>query len=158
MALGTEASCPNHSSPSTATTADTRHRALITLAGEIDLQSAPLVSAALAQCRSDGIRVIDVDLTPVTFCDCSGLNSFLDAALRTTETGGTLRLHHPPPTLGRLLDLTDSGPVLLGLPPGQPPQPPVAAPAAPQRGDYIGRRVPTSSTTAESRHSTERQH
>ncbi|MHA5054664.1 STAS domain-containing protein [Streptomyces sp. SD15] len=95
---------------------DRRKRALITLAGEIDLESAPLVRTALARCLSDGIRTIDIDLTPVTFCDCSGLNAFLHAAQKTTEAGGTLRLHHPPPTLGLILDLTGSGVLLLGVP------------------------------------------
>lgn len=97
---------------------DRRNRALITLAGEIDRESAPLVRTSLARCLHDGIRTVDVDLTPVTFCDCSGLNVFLDAAQRTAEAGGTLRLHHPPPTLGRILDLTGCGFLLLGLPLG----------------------------------------
>ncbi|MGW0843200.1 STAS domain-containing protein [Streptomyces sp. NPDC002787] len=105
---------------------DRRHRALVTLAGEIDLESAPLVRAALARCLGDGIRIIDVDLTPVTFCDCSGLNAFLDAAQKTTEAGGTLGLHHPPPALGRILNLTGCGFLLLGLPFG-PLSPPLAA-------------------------------
>ncbi|MGW4907298.1 STAS domain-containing protein [Streptomyces sp. NPDC004270] len=111
---------------------DRRKRALITLAGEIDLESAPLVRRALAQCLSDGIRTIDIDLTPVTFCDCSGLNAFLHAAQQSTEAGGTLRLHHPPPTLGLILDLTGSGFLLLGVPSGHRPPPPrgVPAPAA----------------------------
>ncbi|WP_369171243.1 STAS domain-containing protein [Streptomyces sp. R28] len=117
---------------------DRRDRALVTLAGEIDLESAPLVCAALARCLSDGIRFVDVDLTPVTFCDCSGLNVFLYAVQRTREAGGILRLHNPPPTMGRILDLTGSGFLLLGLPlghlppsPGDVPAP--AAPALPQR-------------------------
>src|SRR5690242_19583387 len=88
---------------------DRQNRALITLAGEIDLESAPLVRAALARCLSDGIRVIDVDLTPVTFCDCSGLNSFLYAAQKTTAAGGILLLHNPTRTLNRIVDLTGSG-------------------------------------------------
>ncbi|MGW2618687.1 STAS domain-containing protein [Streptomyces sp. NPDC001500] len=117
---------------------DRRKRALITLTGEIDLESAPLVSAALARCLSDGIRVVDVDLTPVTFCDCSGLNAFLHAAQRTKEAGGILRLHDPPRSLGSILDLTGCGVLLLGHPPGRPPPPlgdipdPVA-PALPDR-------------------------
>lgn len=97
---------------------DRRKRALITLVGEIDLGSAPLVRTTLAQCLHDGIRTIDIDLTPVTFCDCSGLNTFLLAAQRTTEAGGTLRLHHPPPTLALLLDLTGAEFLLLGVPLG----------------------------------------
>lgn len=116
---------------------DRRNRALITLAGEIDLESAPLVRTALARCLRDGIRTVDVDLTPVTFCDCAGLNAFLYAAQRTVESGGTLRLHHPPLTLARILDLTGCGFLLLGPPPGHPapppghPAPPLGHPAPP---------------------------
>lgn len=117
---------------------DRRKRALITLAGEIDLETAPLVCAALARCLSDGIRVLDVDLTPVTFCDCSGLNAFLYAAQRTREAGGTLRLHNAPPSLAHILDLTGCGFLLLGLPLGHlPPSlgdvPDPVAPAPPDR-------------------------
>ncbi|WP_327342889.1 STAS domain-containing protein [Streptomyces europaeiscabiei] len=102
---------------------DRRARALITLAGEIDLASAPLVRASLARCLRDGVRTIDVDLTPVTFCDCSGLNALLHAARQTTLAGGMLRLHHPPTGLARILDLADCGSVLLGLPLGRLPSP-----------------------------------
>ncbi|MFD7136739.1 STAS domain-containing protein [Streptomyces sp. NPDC059894] len=84
-------------------------RALITLAGEIDLATAPLVRAAVAACLRDGIRSVDVDLTGVTFCDASGLNAFLLASRLATEAGTTLRLHHPPPAMTRILDITGSG-------------------------------------------------
>jgi len=107
---------------------DRRNRALITLVGEIDLESAPLVRTSLARCLSDGIRTIDVDLTPVTFCDCSGLNAFLDAAQETAQAGGTLRLHHPPPTLDRILDLSGCGFLLLGTPFGHGPSPTALVP------------------------------
>ncbi|MET9897200.1 STAS domain-containing protein [Streptomyces sp. NPDC006446] len=114
---------------------DRRGRAVITLAGEIDLESAPLVRTALERCLDDGVRTIDVDLARVTFCDCSGLNAFLRAAQQTTEAGGTLRLHHPPSTLALILDLTGSGFLLLGLPcePQPPPlgEAPAATPPAP---------------------------
>lgn len=107
---------------------DRRKRALITLAGEIDLESVPLVRASLEQCLRDGIRTIDVDLTPVSFCDCSGLNAFLHAAQQTTVAGGTLRLHHPPPMLVLVVGLTGCGFLLLG-PPYDPPPPSGDAPA-----------------------------
>ncbi|MFD9324736.1 STAS domain-containing protein [Streptomyces sp. NPDC060065] len=117
---------------------DLRNRSLITLAGEIDLESAPLVRAVLARCLSDGIRIVDVDLTVVTFCDCSGLNAFLYASQRTTEAGGILQLHNPPSTLGRILDLTGCGFLLLGpplghLPPSLEDAPAPAVPAPPHR-------------------------
>lgn len=84
-------------------------RALITLAGEIDLATAPQVRKALAECLSDGIRSIDVDLTAVTFCDASGLNAFLLASRFATEAGRTLRLHHPPQSMTRVIEITGAG-------------------------------------------------
>jgi anti-anti-sigma factor len=95
---------------------DRRKRALITLVGEIDLESAPLVRACLELCLQDGIRAIDVDLTPVGFCDCSGLNVFLHAAQRTTAAGGTLRLLHPPPVFARVVGIAGCGFLFPGLP------------------------------------------
>ncbi|NEA66478.1 STAS domain-containing protein [Streptomyces sp. SID12488] len=96
---------------------DRRTRALLTLTGEIDLVSAPLLRVSLEQCLRDGLRDIDIDLTQVTFCDCSGLNEFLLAAQRTTAVGGALRLHHPPPTLVRILDITGTSVTLAAVPP-----------------------------------------
>ncbi|MTE20130.1 STAS domain-containing protein [Streptomyces sp. TRM43335] len=84
-------------------------RALITFAGEIDLVTAPLVRAALAECLRDGIRVVDVDLTAVSFCDGSGLNAFLAASRLAADAGTTLQLHYPPPTMARITEITDSG-------------------------------------------------
>ncbi|WP_328403544.1 STAS domain-containing protein [Streptomyces sp. NBC_00390] len=117
---------------------DRESRALITLAGEIDLDTAPLVRESLEGCLRDGIRTIDIDLITVTFCDCSGLNAFLHASQQTTAAGGSLQLHHPPALVARLVELTGSGFLLLGLPFGRLPAPlqggPVpAAPAAPRR-------------------------
>ncbi|MFE2533089.1 STAS domain-containing protein [Streptomyces sp. NPDC059371] len=123
---------------------DRGKRVLITLAGEIDLESAPLVRTALARCLSDGIRTIDIDLTPVTFCDCTGLNVFLHAAQQTTEAGGTMRLHHPPPTLDLILDLTGSGFLLFDDPLGHP-SPPLGDVPAPTAQTPRRRAVPLAS-------------
>jgi len=95
---------------------DTDNRALVTLTGEIDLNSAPLVHASLEQCLRDGIHSIDVDVTAVSFCDCSGINAFLYALLRTTAAGGSLQLHHPSAALERLVTLTGSGSLFVRLP------------------------------------------
>ncbi|WP_327714880.1 STAS domain-containing protein [Streptomyces sp. NBC_00490] len=80
-------------------------RALITLAGEIDLATAPLLCAALTTCVNDGIRTVDVDLTAVTFCDVSGLNAFLALSQLATDAGTTLQLHYPPMTLARIIEI-----------------------------------------------------
>ncbi|MEU4499262.1 STAS domain-containing protein [Streptomyces sp. NPDC023998] len=107
---------------------DRRKRALITLAGEIDLDTVPLVRESLDKCLRDGIRTIDIDLTAVTFCDCSGLNAFLHASHQTMAAGGALQLHNPPPLVARLVDLTDTG--FLFLAPSAPALPRQPAPIA----------------------------
>ncbi|WP_329254463.1 STAS domain-containing protein [Streptomyces sp. NBC_01478] len=95
---------------------DTGGRALITLTGEIDLDSAPLVHASLERCLHDGIRAIDVDVTAVTFCGHNSLNAFLCSLLHTAAAGGSLQLHHPSPALERLVELTGSGSLFVTLP------------------------------------------
>lgn len=81
----------------------------ITLAGEIDLATAPVVHAVLAACARDGVRKVDVDLTAVTFCDASGLNVFLEAFQLATRAGTVLQLHYPPPVMARAIEITGSG-------------------------------------------------
>jgi len=110
---------------------DLSTRALITLTGEIDLESVLLVRVSLERCLREGIRAVDVDLASVTFCDCSGLNTFLRAAQQSEALGGTLRLHHPSNMLLRILAITGCGSLLLGSPSGQPPPPPEEIPATP---------------------------
>ncbi|MEV4927149.1 STAS domain-containing protein [Streptomyces roseoverticillatus] len=97
---------------------DKQSRSLITLSGEIDLDTAPLVSATLRECLYGGVRSIDVDLTAVTFCDMSGLNAFLHASAAATTAGGGLLLHHPPSELRRILTLTGCT-FLLSVPPAR---------------------------------------
>jgi anti-anti-sigma factor len=113
---------------------DRKNRALITLNGEIDLTSTPLLHESLQQCLRDGIHHIDADLTTVTFCDCSGLNTFLAAARQTAVAGGVLRLHHPQPMLVRLFSMTATGFLLLGPP---------ASPVPPLVAHHLVRSAPT---------------
>jgi anti-sigma B factor antagonist len=82
--------------------------ASIALTGEIDRATAPLIPAALTTCLRDGISTADVDLT-VTFCDVGGLNAFLTASGPAADAGGTLRLHHPPPSPARIIEIAGSG-------------------------------------------------
>ncbi|MET9422587.1 STAS domain-containing protein [Streptomyces sp. NPDC006540] len=84
-------------------------RALISLVGEIDLATAPIVRTALARCLHDGARTIDVDLLAVTFCDVSGLNAFLAVSALAQESGTVLRLHRPPQSLVRVIEVTGCG-------------------------------------------------
>jgi anti-sigma B factor antagonist len=95
---------------------DRGSRTTITLAGEIDLDTAPLVRAMVEDCLRAGIRTIDIDLTVLTFCDVTGLNTFLAAAESTAGAGGALVLHNPRPTVARLFDVTGTAFLLHRLP------------------------------------------
>lgn len=95
---------------------DRGNHTTITLEGEMDLDTAPQVRMMVEDCLHEGIRTIDIDLSALSFCDVSGLNAFLAAAARTATANGALYLHHPRPTLIRLLALTGSGFLLGGVP------------------------------------------
>ncbi|MFE9561980.1 STAS domain-containing protein [Streptomyces sp. NPDC006487] len=112
---------------------DKNGRVLIAPAGELDISTVHSLRAALARHPQEGVRAIDIDLSAVTFCDCSALGVLLAAWWRITAAGGTLRLHHPPPALVRIIDITRSGFLLGDRPaPADPAFPAVPAlPAAP---------------------------
>jgi anti-anti-sigma regulatory factor len=94
---------------------DTATSALVTLIGDIGPDSVPPLRATLEGRLHDGIRTIDIDLVPVTDCGISGLDALLGASQHAAAAGVSLRLHSPPPFLGRLLELTGTGFLLTGL-------------------------------------------
>ncbi|WP_236653630.1 STAS domain-containing protein [Streptacidiphilus melanogenes] len=94
---------------------DRHGRAEITLAGEIDMASAPIVRHALSRCLADGVHAIEVDLAQVGFCDCSGLSALLQAYQRATAAGVSLRLRDPRPVVARLTALACTDTPLLHL-------------------------------------------
>src|SRR4051812_36881947 len=66
--------------------------ALLTLIGELDLSSAPLlreIVMALAAAPSGAPRVV-VDLTELQFLDSTGLGMMVEALARLREAGGDL--------------------------------------------------------------------
>lgn len=71
---------------------------MITLVGEIDLDAAPALRVMVENWLREGIRIIDIDLAALVFCDVSGPHAFLAVAERTASAGGWLRLHRPRPT------------------------------------------------------------
>ncbi|MER7982764.1 STAS domain-containing protein [Streptomyces sp. NPDC095817] len=82
-------------------------RATVVLEGEIDWHTVPGVRDALA--ASGSHSGLDVDLSAVNFCDASGLNVFLEAAKRSADAAGDLRLHRPCRAVRRLVDVTGTG-------------------------------------------------
>jgi anti-sigma B factor antagonist len=88
---------------------------LVTLVGEIDLDTVPMLREALESRLHDGVRTVDVCLAAVSFCDVSGVTALVAASQHTLAAGVSLLLHEPGRALVRLLDLTGTGFLLSGL-------------------------------------------
>ncbi|MEA3076140.1 MAG: anti-sigma factor antagonist [Actinomycetota bacterium] len=77
----------------------------ISVHGEVDIATAPLLRSALAGAVAMGAR-LTVDLAGVTFMDAAGVGVLAGAATLARRVGGDLVLRDPSrPTL-RVLDLT----------------------------------------------------
>ncbi|WP_063781162.1 STAS domain-containing protein [Streptomyces maremycinicus] len=87
-------------------------RATVYLVGEIDADTAPTVGAAVQDCLRRVTDGVDIELTGVSFCDASGLNVFLAAALDAAAGGRRIRLRHATPAVHRLFDLTGTASLL----------------------------------------------
>ncbi|MFE9561514.1 STAS domain-containing protein [Streptomyces sp. NPDC006487] len=71
---------------------------VLTLAGELDHDTAEPLRAALEAARASGGRRLLVDVSELAFCDSTGLNVLLHNRLAARETGGSLELiglHRP---------------------------------------------------------------
>jgi len=79
---------------------------LLTLTGEIDLHSAPVLRDRLSDVFADGARTVVVDLTGVEFLDSSALGALVSAARELTDAGGALRLACPPPHVQKVFRIT----------------------------------------------------
>lgn len=80
-------------------------RARVTLAGELDFDTAPCVLEAVAACLEKQPTRLCLDLTGISFCDCAGLNSLLRARLSVLQAGVDLRVEGVGVQLARLLAL-----------------------------------------------------
>lgn len=66
-------------------------RTTVTLLGELDLETAPLLTAAVEQVVADRhTRIVVVQMSGITFCDVRGLTALLGAHHRIHRDGGRL--------------------------------------------------------------------
>ncbi|MET9857480.1 STAS domain-containing protein [Streptomyces sp. NPDC006450] len=82
---------------------------VLTLAGELDHDTADPLDAALEAARADGGRRLLVDVSGLAFCDSTGLNVLLHHRMATRESGGSLELiglHRP---ISRMFHVTGAG-------------------------------------------------
>jgi len=71
--------------------------------GQLDMETAPRLRAAIEQLIRGGDRRIVVDLGRLTFCDSIGLSTLVVAHRTCAEDGGYLRLARPTPFILNLL-------------------------------------------------------
>jgi anti-anti-sigma factor len=75
---------------------------VVRVEGDVDISTAPALRSLLAHAGPEA--AVLVDLSRVTFMDCSGLSALLQAR---AHHGGRLALRAPPPSLRRILAALD---------------------------------------------------
>lgn len=94
---------------------DDRH--LVRLSGQIDLETAGQLLHRLIQLTVPAHEHFTLDLTAVTFLDCSGLRTLLAFDRHLAKAGGTMQVGAVSQPAGRLLEiLTPCGLPLRFLP------------------------------------------
>ncbi|WP_037681535.1 anti-sigma factor antagonist [Streptomyces cellulosae] len=83
-------------------------RVLVTVSGELDLQTEEVVRRALRSALAESARGIDLDLSGVGFCDCSTLNVLLGVRQQALKEAKTVLLRATGRVVERVLDLTDT--------------------------------------------------
>ncbi|MFI2735943.1 STAS domain-containing protein [Streptomyces sp. NPDC018711] len=81
-------------------------RVLARVCGEIDLEDADELRRDLVAALDSSACGLDIDLSGVTFCDCSGLHVLLRLNRLARHAGKTLVLTALGPRVARLLELT----------------------------------------------------
>src|SRR4051794_586385 len=77
---------------------------VVTVRGNLDLDSAPVLDTTLDQVLQRPVPRIVVDLSGVEFCDSTGLSAFVVGHNRALSAGGWLRLAAPSDWMNHLLD------------------------------------------------------
>ncbi|MER7580673.1 STAS domain-containing protein [Kitasatospora sp. NPDC097691] len=85
---------------------------IVTLAGELDHDTADGLRAALARPSVPGVERIVVDLADLRFCDSTGLNILLRARLDAEAAGHLLELAGPNAVVARIFAITGADTVL----------------------------------------------
>jgi anti-sigma B factor antagonist len=79
---------------------------VVTLAGELDIMSAPAVRERLLSLLSRGTSRLVVDMSAIRYADASGLAALVSTQRRAGLLGGELRLAAPRPEVEQMLAAT----------------------------------------------------
>ena len=80
--------------------------ATVVLEGELDISTAPVLDATLADVERNGTATLLLDLARVEFIDSTGLRSLLSARQRAEAAGRSLRLANLQVDVERVFDMT----------------------------------------------------
>jgi anti-sigma B factor antagonist len=100
---------------------------VITVTGELDMDTAPELQEQLTTLLAEGGRQFVFDLGEMPFCDSTGLSVFVRVKNACDELGGDVRLVRPQRSVHRILEisgLTDVLPVFDSLAEALPAQSP----------------------------------
>jgi anti-anti-sigma factor len=84
---------------------------VVTVCGEIDLETCAELSAALA--TLDGSRNVSLDLGDVSYIDSTGLRVLLTARDAAERAGGSLRIATSSNIVARLIEITGANELLV---------------------------------------------
>jgi anti-anti-sigma factor len=76
---------------------------VVTLTGEFDTASSPMVRAAVFEALEDRPRRLVIDMARVSFVDYCGMGVLVAAHERQRDRSGDVTLVRPPPTVDRVL-------------------------------------------------------
>jgi anti-sigma B factor antagonist len=81
-------------------------RAVLTVQGELDAYTAPLLEDHIGTLLGDGVTHLVLDLAPTGFLDSSGLRALLTVHRKLEASSGALELRDASEPVLRLLEIT----------------------------------------------------
>lgn len=109
----------NHEPPFRLTLQPERDAIRATLAGDLDLATAPELRGSLEELIERGFTRLVIDLRELSFIDVAGLRMLLELDTASRRDGWRLALVPPPPPVRRIFELTgttDALPFITGDP------------------------------------------
>jgi anti-sigma B factor antagonist len=85
---------------------DVGDRIVLSISGEVDISSSPVLLSALETAFDTGAHELWVDLCATTFMDSSGLHALVEMQRLAETLRGRLTIICPPGNVRRVLDVT----------------------------------------------------
>ncbi|MFI8930830.1 anti-sigma factor antagonist [Streptomyces sp. NPDC053474] len=86
-------------------------RLVVAVHGDLDLDTDQELRRELRSALTRSVRGVDVDLSGVAFCDCSGLNTLLTLRQQALDEAKTVAIRALSPAVERVFALTDALPL-----------------------------------------------